>query len=224
MYSAPNFEVDLIPRAAPEIMQSQGSLMDDLGNNHNHLSPGRWQFGAYYEQLVSGVMERGFLQQKCTVTVHDFGTNDAGERVYYLNGIRQTGDKIVQPSKAECSFTSVAQLLSYFPVNFFETRPAGCQVRWIDADGMNGDVVQFLLHVVNCEKRYVFNHIIDLRQRAMALELETSASTLPGSLRTASADEDSDTKAVLLMTKVPDIRSKEIPGSSMKEVHRRTLP
>ena len=33
--------------------------------------------------------------------------------------------------------------------------------------------VQFLLHVMGTEQRQTFNHIVDLRQRAMALELGT---------------------------------------------------
>ncbi len=198
-------------------------MVDAFENNHEHLRPGRWQVGPYYEQLVAGIMKPGFLQQPCTVTVHDWGTDDSGNRVYYMNGIRQASDKIAPPPAAECSFTTVASLLSYFPANFFETRPAGCQVRWIDADGMNAQVVQFLLHVVNCEKRYVFNHIVDLRQRAMALELETSAAYQPSGLRCTSADEETDTKAVLMMTKVPDIRSRELPRGEMKDVYERRV-
>ena len=58
--------------------------------------------------------------------------------------------------------------------------------------------MQFLLHVMGTEQRQTFNHIVDLRQRAMALELET--------------DVDGEL-AYLIVTKVPSLRGSEVRGT-----------
>jgi hypothetical protein len=58
---------------------------------------------------------------------------------------------------------------------------------------MNGQVVQFLLRQVNCERQYTFNHVVDLKQRCMGIALDNE-------------DEDADTTHKFLMiSKVPSL-------------------
>ena len=126
-----------------------------------YLRPGRWTYAAKYESMVKNAMKPGFLRQKCSVSVHDYGEVD-GQRVYYCNGQRMLDGEV--PLGHVAYFSSVEELLEHFSgAAFFHDRPPGCHVRWIDIDGMNGDIIQFLLSCFSCERRYIFNHIVDLR-------------------------------------------------------------
>ena len=160
---------------------------------HNYLHKDRWQFAKIHQLFHSfgadstnpsqGQQYNTHLNQSCSVTVHDWGPT-----AYYLNGVMQPFSRDGQPGDiplyeeqaarpwyeekaVQPKFRSVRELLAAFPPKFFFTRPSSCHCRWIDVGGMNGEIVQFLLHVMGTEHRQTFNHIVDLRQRAMALEL-----------------------------------------------------
>jgi len=177
-----------------------------------------------HSNLGAGYNIDTHLTKPCSISVHDYGSLPDGTVVYYINGVQQEvhtqGHEPGHVGGGLSSevwgkyYHSVAELLQGYPPNFFERRPPHCHVRWVDVGGMNGQILQYLLHVVGCEHRNTFNHIVDLRQRAMALTLET----------------DIDTEvAYLIVTKVPHLRGEELPcpdprqGLEQLYSHRKTL-
>jgi hypothetical protein len=50
-------------------------------------------------------------------------------------------------------------------------------------EGMNGEIVQYMLHLVGCERQHAFNNIVNLKQRAMGLLLESEDDSEDSSMR-----------------------------------------
>jgi hypothetical protein len=68
--------------------------------------------------------------------------------------------------------SSVRELLEKFPDGFFDDRPDWACVRWIDVEGSNGEVIQFLLKSIDCERSQYFQHVVDRKQRSMGLVMD----------------------------------------------------
>lgn len=69
--------------------------------------------------------------------------------------------------------SNVKELVSKFPDDFLNQRPKWCSVRWVDIEGLNGEIIQFFLRLHECERRYVFNDIVDIKQRSMGILLQS---------------------------------------------------
>ena len=56
--------------------------------------------------------------------------------------------------------SSVKELLEAFPPGFFDERPDWACVRWVDVEGTNGEVIQYLLKTIDCERSQYFQHVV----------------------------------------------------------------
>ena len=68
--------------------------------------------------------------------------------------------------------SSVRELLEKFPDGFFYDRPDWACVRRIDVEGSNGEVIQFLLKSIDCERSQYFQHVVDRKQRSTGLVMD----------------------------------------------------
>jgi len=101
----------------------------------------------------------------CLVTVHDFGPES-----YEINGQSALFMSDNRSSK-EYRFSDPESMLAEF--SFLQgDKPEWAFVRWIDVEGFTPKIVQFLLRLVDCERQYTFNNIVDTKQRAMGLLLD----------------------------------------------------
>lgn len=92
----------------------------------------------------------GYLEVRCSVEVHDFGKTASGESMYAVNGVLCGGihsrPRLLN-SDVTKRYTSVDKLRADLPV--LDNRPEWSTTRWIDVDGTNGDVIQYLLSLVS---------------------------------------------------------------------------
>jgi hypothetical protein len=87
-------------------------------------------------------------------------------------------------------FTDSVTLEKSFPERFFHKKPDWADVRWIDIEGLNGDIIQFLLRTVDCERQLPFNNIVDPKQRISGLLL---------------SEVDAECIEFLMVSKVPSL-------------------
>lgn len=188
----------------------------------------QWDFSKQFIKFNRrswNINRSGFLQQNCDITVHDYGASADGKVTYQINGKDYSPRPGVDPSDENRVFEyddiisatldtpdaitcrGVDDMLSKFPEGFFETRPPWGRTRWIDIEGRNGEIIQYFLRLSGCERRYIFNNIVDTKQRSMGILLESphDSRDVKGDKKTNDNTKNNILK-YLLVTKVGSLR------------------
>ena len=111
------------------------------------------------------------------MTVLDYGFRE-GTVACCINGIDAKLASSQPPKPVQCS--CVQELIGQFPDGFFANEGASQwsrQVRWIDVEGTNGDIVEFFLNLIKSREQTAFHMIMDPKQPSMALALDTDSGT-----------------------------------------------
>ena len=135
------------------------------------------------------------LHREFKISVHDYGGSE-----YKVNGTHPPSEQeITNTNDSESlrfnSFTNVDEMLKVFPENFFDNRPEWAKVRWIDVEGLNKELVLFLLKCLNIDKQFTYRNIMEVKQRSMAIVLDDFTDT----------EQDSNILNFLLVSKVPKL-------------------
>lgn len=122
-----------------------------------------------YRGSQAGGKASGFLTEGVCVSVVDYGRTKQGESVHVC-----VEDKCCKTKEA-----FEALLKPHDDWDFWH--------RWIDIDGLNGQIIQHSLDMLGASEQVIFNMIVDPNQQSMVLDLDP---------------ESSDTKILLTSTKV----------------------
>jgi Mg2+ and Co2+ transporter CorA len=152
-------------------------------------------FKKFGQSLIGGSNDAMHMKRPCTIFVHDYGfDSQTGQVVYQLNGRNLTDDEIV----IAIPYQTVEEVKAGLPLLDRE-KPSWCTVRWIDVDdGINGDIIQYLTGLVGCDRQFIFDNIVDVRQSAMALLLDTKENT------------DQDIINFLMVTRSPSLSEDDV--------------
>lgn len=162
-------------------------------------------FSQVYQQRFNKTAVRedgkGFLQQKCVIEVHDYGTFESKPR-YQINGIDYPLYEDNDLFKPLAPFENLADLKKR--ASFLETknRPKWSSSRWISVDGINGEIIQFILQEISLGSQAIFNSIVDPKPQTLGKLLEGLSQ---------------QTTDFLLVTKVPSL-TKEAEDSEKVNV------
>jgi len=154
----------------------------------------------------------GYLQVGASVIVHDIGLDETGTKGRYaINGVDWTEDIEVDFER----YFSLDDLNDAMLEGLLtEGKPAWAKVRWIDVEGMNGEIIQHLLELIECDRQYTFDNIVNLNQRVMGLLLSDEDYVHDVHGDAAAADGHSD--KFLMVTKVPALTSAALNQQNYK--------
>jgi len=138
----------------------------------------------------------GFLQAGAAVVVHDIGLNEDGTMGRYaINGVECSEDSDDHLEASEERHLSIHALKNSLPRGLLENgKPDWAKVRWIDVEGMNGEIIQYLLELTECDRQYTFDNIVNLKQNVLGMLLsdEDYEETSIGNNNNEAADDHKD--------------------------------